>query len=266
VELVEGYLADLARRGYALASIQLAVAALGEAQRLAGAGEWRRTLRHHLEDRGTLAGIRNTIGSAATREARPLLVEQLAEALRSIPRTHDGLRERCVLLLGWSCALRASDLYTFERRDLKRSATGFHVRIRRSKTDRAGVGVTLKVECVPDVEVCAVCALARWLETRGDDPGPLFGLSRRGISRAVRRAAKRLGLDPSEFSSHSLRAGLITSADAAGVPERQIMAVSRHVGTAQFRKYIRGAQLDAQRTPAELTLAKFAAETAGKAG
>jgi integrase len=167
------------------------------------------------------------------------------------------------LLLGWSCALRCSDLYEFELRDLKRTSTGWHVRIRRSKTDQAGRGVTLKVECVEATEVCAACALEAWLEVRPNVAGSLFGVSKRLIDRAVKRAAGRLGLDPAEFSSHSLRAGLITSAALAGVPDRDIARVSRHASMAQLGRYIRGAELLQQKTPAELTLARLAPTKSG---
>ena len=44
--------------------------------------------------------------------------------------------------------------------------------------------------------------------------------------------------DPDEFAGHSLRAGMITSAAEAGVPEWRIMAHSRHTSDV-VRRYIR---------------------------
>jgi integrase len=270
VELVEGYLADLARRGYSLATIQLAMAALGEATRLAalapGADDaaralagWRRELSHHLDDKGTLEGIRRTLGTAPKRKARPLLTAELAECLRTLPHSSAGVRDRALLVVGWSCALRSADLAALERRDVRAYGAGFLLHIRRSKTDQAGAGEDLRVACIPG-EVCTACALRAWLEVRGELPGPLFGISKRLVSRVVKHAARRLGLDPAEFSSHSLRAGGITSWDNAGVPESAIGRVSRHRSEKQLRGYIRGAQLLREPTPAELTLERFQRE------
>ena len=53
----------------------------------------------------------------------------------------------------------------------------------------------------------------------------------------------RAGLDPGEVAGHSLRAGLATSAAAAGVPERVIAEQTGHKGTAMLRRYIREGSL-----------------------
>jgi len=49
------------------------------------------------------------------------------------------------------------------------------------------------------------------------------------------------GLDPSLFSGHSLRAGLATSAAAAGLEERDIQRQTRHQSVEQLRRYVRPA-------------------------
>jgi integrase len=46
-----------------------------------------------------------------------------------------------------------------------------------------------------------------------------------------------------EVSGHSLRAGLATSAAAAGVAERVIAAQTGHKGTEMLRRYIRAGSL-----------------------
>ena len=73
-------------------------------------------------------------------------------------------------------------------------------------------------------------------------PGPTR-LSDRDVARIVKRTAERAGLDPSLYASHSLRAGLATSAASAGVEERAIMAQSRHRSVAVARRYIRNGSL-----------------------
>jgi integrase len=59
----------------------------------------------------------------------------------------------------------------------------------------------------------------------------------------VKLVAGRLGLNPEEFSAHSLRAGLATSAAAGGASERAIMNQTGHRSTKTVRGYIREGSL-----------------------
>lgn len=59
----------------------------------------------------------------------------------------------------------------------------------------------------------------------------------------VDRRADDAGLDPSLFSGHSLRAGLATSAAAAGLEERDIQRQTRHQSVEQLRRYVRPASV-----------------------
>ena len=68
-------------------------------------------------------------------------------------------------------------------------------------------------------------------------------LSAQAVALVLKRHAARTGLDPGEVAGHSLRAGLATSAAAAGVPERVIAEQTGHKGTAMLRRYIREGSL-----------------------
>ena len=68
-------------------------------------------------------------------------------------------------------------------------------------------------------------------------------LSGPAVALVVKRRAARAGLDPREVAGHSLRAGLATSAAAAGVAERVIAATTGHKGPAMLRRYIREGSL-----------------------
>ena len=68
-------------------------------------------------------------------------------------------------------------------------------------------------------------------------------LSGQAVALVSKRHAVRAGLDPVEVAGHSLRAGLATSAAAAGVPERVIAKQTGHKGTAMLRRYIREGSL-----------------------
>jgi integrase len=59
----------------------------------------------------------------------------------------------------------------------------------------------------------------------------------------LKRHAARIGIDPGEVAGHLMRAGLATSAAAAGVSERVIAKQTGHKGTAMLCRYIREGSL-----------------------
>jgi len=64
-------------------------------------------------------------------------------------------------------------------------------------------------------------------------------LSDGAVALVVKRSAQRVaGLDPERFVGHSLRAGLATSAAAAGVEERKIARQTGHQSLMILRRYI----------------------------
>jgi site-specific recombinase XerD len=65
----------------------------------------------------------------------------------------------------------------------------------------------------------------------------------RGVALVVKRRAKDAGMDPSEVSGHSLRAGLATAAASAGVQERVIAQTTGHKSMTVLRRYIREGSL-----------------------
>ncbi len=68
-------------------------------------------------------------------------------------------------------------------------------------------------------------------------------LSAEGVSLVVKARAAAVGLDPSRYAGHSLRAGLATSAAAAGVSSWKIRAQTGHASDAMLRRYIRDGEM-----------------------
>jgi integrase len=68
-------------------------------------------------------------------------------------------------------------------------------------------------------------------------------LSDKAVALIVKRRAKAVGLDPTRYAGYSLRAGLATSAAAAGASERVIMSQTGHRSADMVRKYIREGNL-----------------------
>jgi integrase len=63
------------------------------------------------------------------------------------------------------------------------------------------------------------------------------------VALIVKRRAEAAGLDPREFSGHSLRAGFVTSAAEAGKNHFKIMNVTRHKSMDTLRGYVRSRDL-----------------------
>ena len=90
-----------------------------------------------------------------------------------------------------------------------------------------------------------------WLRSAGIEEGTVFrgidchgnvygdGLSPDSVARIIKKRAAAVGLDPARFSGHSLRAGLVTSAAAAGVPEWAIRRLTGHKSGGMLHRYVR---------------------------
>jgi integrase len=198
-------------------------------------------------------GIRRTHGTAQVGKSA-LLTDDLRGLVARLPEGAAGTRDRAMLLLGFAGAFRRSELVGLDVADLELRSEGLVVTLRRSKTDQEGAGQTVGIPFGRNPETCPVLAVRAWLELVGT-VGPLFvsvdrfgrvaptRLSDRDVARIVKRAAEAAGLDPSRFAGHSLRSGLATSAAAAGVEERQIMAQTRHRSVVVVRRYIHDGSL-----------------------
>lgn len=245
------YLTDLAARAKA-STVTRRAAALSQIHQLAGHSS--PTELPAL--RKLLAGIRRSLGTAPAVK-RPLLASDVAAIVRQLPATRIGLRDRALLLVGFAGAFRRSELAALNWEDLEEQPQGLAVTIRRSKTDAEGQG--RKVGLPRGREACPVAALAAWREEcgatlGGATSGPVFRrvdrhgrllarLSGQAVALVVKRRAAAIGLEASEFSGHSLRAGLATSAALAGKSERAILLQTGHRSTAMLRRYIRNGSL-----------------------
>jgi integrase len=201
-----------------------------------------------------LSGLRRELGVAPHRK-RPLLADDLRQIVAEIPDTLLGKRDRALLLLGFSGAFRRSELVALNLDDLEDNRDGLIVRIRKSKTDQQGEGRVVGIPQGADPLTCPLQALTKWREAAGIEVGALFRrvnrhgqvlpqrLSAEGVALVVKRSVEQLGLDPSAFAGHSLRAGLATSAAAAGKSERAIMNQTGHRNLTTVRRYIRDGNL-----------------------
>lgn len=204
--------------------------------------------------RRLMAGIRRSRGTAATAK-RPLLVPELQSLLAVLPDNRIGLRDRALLLLGFSGAFRRSELVALNGEDVLETGDGLVVTLRRSKVDQEASGRPVAIPRGREAATCPVQSLAAWRAAAGIVQGPLFlrvnrhghilphRLSGAAVALVIKRRAVAAGYDPDPFAGHSLRAGLATAAALAGKSERAIMNQTGHKSTATLRRYIRDANL-----------------------
>ncbi|MER9934303.1 site-specific integrase [Mesorhizobium sp. M0088] len=208
-----------------------------------------------------LAGIRNT-HAAPPRQKEAVLRDDLIAMLETLDRgTLRGLRDRAMLLLGFTGGLRRSEIVGLDLgRDQTEDGRGW------VEVLDKGVLVTLRGKTGwREVEIgrgssdatCPIVALETWLRFARIAHGPLFrrvtgqgktvGVDRlndQEVARLVKRTALAAGVrgDLSEgergqkFSGHSLRAGLASSAE---VDERYVQKQLGHASAEMTRKYQR---------------------------
>lgn len=234
----------------------------------------------HRELRDVWSGIRRTYGTQPTVKA-PTVTEELRALLEPLgtERLID-LRDRALLLIGFAGCYRRSELVGLDVAHVARHRDGLVLTTARSKTDQEGAGTEKGIPFGVHAETCPVSALTRWLDVADITEGPLFRevtrhgrvmprrLSDRAVALVVKRAvaeARRVALtrgqwglaeslDPRRYAGHSLRAGFITSAAAAGVPTHDIMRQSDHKREETLRRYIRHATVFRQNAAAKVGL------------
>lgn len=184
------------------------------------------------------------------RRVKALREHQILAMLDSCGPGLHGLRDAAVLSLGFSAALRRSELCYLQTEDLQgKGGDGMVVHVRRSKTDTQGTGQSVAV--IEGKSVKPITHVRRWLHASCISKGFVFQTLLRGgvasghpldpgdVARVVKRHARRIGLDPQEYSGHSLRAGFVTSAAVHHARIDKIMEVTRHRNAEMVLRYIR---------------------------
>jgi integrase len=248
---VAAYVTDMARVGRAVSTINRYCTTIGKAHRMAG----HPSPLDHPKVQEVLAGIRRKLGTKPNQKKAAVLHILRAMCEACDPDTIHGIRDRAVLLVTWAGAFRRSEVVSLRFDDVEFEEKGIILTVRKSKTDQEGAGARVGIPYGSDPTTCPVRSLKRWLDVSGITEGAIFRPIVRGqvtlrgrkpsrdggklISRIVKRAAKRAGLDPAIFGGHSLRAGLATQAAMAGKPDRVIMRQGRWVDRRTLERYIR---------------------------
>jgi integrase len=242
--MIARYLADHATK-LAMATLARRIVSIGKAHTMRGLPSPMNLPLVKL----TMSGIRRRHNRpqlravAATKEIILAMVEGLGGDLKA-------KRDRALLLIGFAGAFRRSELVAIDCADLRQVAEGIVITLRRGKTDQESKGREIGIPLAKGA-ICPVQAPGAWLDVSNIAEGPIFrSINRHGhlsdmrlsaecVALIVKDRAKTAGFDPSVYSGHSLRAGLATSAAAAGIPSWKIREQTGHTSDAMLQRYIR---------------------------
>jgi integrase len=214
----------------------------------------------------TLAGIKRVLSKEQTHriiEERksPVLMEDIRKMVDSLPESLSGKRDRALLLIGFSGALRRSELAGIHKEHLQFLKEGIILLLPWSKTGMREVNIPYG----SNPNTCPVRALQEWITIAKIESGPVFravnrhrqiqnsALSDKAIALIITRndyikdkvkeATEKKAHDSTivvpDFGGHSLRAGFVTQAILNEAPEHAIMAHTGHKKSDTLKKYIR---------------------------
>lgn len=222
--------------------------------------QWHRC-QHFLDPTGapivskTLTGIARIHGKPKEK-APPLLPEQLINIAEYL-RTQSFLaacRDNALLQVGFLGAFRRSELVAIRLEDIDWQPAGIEILIPKSKTDQLNAGQYCVIPNGNE-QLCAVRALKTWLERAAIKEGLVFRRIHRGnklsdlnitadsVNDILKKHALAAGIENAmDFSSHSMRRGLATTASRDGVSLPAIMRQGRWKQVGTVMEYIEAAQ------------------------
>jgi len=193
-----------------------------------------------------LHGIRRVKGSNQ-KAKKPILINDLKLIINSIDQNIKSekrkIRDKTIILLGFSGGFRRSELVNIDYEDLDFVNEGVKIFIKRSKTDQSGEGMIKAIPYFQNKLFCPVINLKNWIDLLENKKGKIFEISDKSVSLIIKKYASLAGLDANKYSGHSLRSGFATSVAESGAEERNIMAMTGHKTTQMVRRYIHEANL-----------------------
>ena len=252
-EQLANYISDLAEH-YTVATIQRRLAMLSSFHELQGFD----SPTGHKLVRTTMDGIKRSLG-IRQHQAPAFTLEAFQKVILGLDESVNGqLRDKVVLLLGFTGAFRRGELVALNVEDLVFDEEGILIDVRRSKTDQLGAGQLKAIFYASHPGLCPVRTTQRYLQRIEEvmqvatevkeakvQPFPLLLRMRRGDRFGEQRltdqtvnliVGKHLG---SRFSAHTLRASFVTVSKKNGASNSEIMAQTHHKTEAMIRRYTR---------------------------
>lgn len=245
-ETLASYVDHLATEGSAPATIDRALGAIASRHHADGhtltTKAARMALRSYSRQWAAEGGRRRQAPALTVQELRSMLEATETEGIR-------GLRDRALLLLGYTMMARRGELAALDITDVRTVPDGLEVFVATSKTDQDAHGVTVAVPYGTHLLTCPVRTVTAYLHALAENgltTGPLLRsvtrhghlagtpgaagrgtgrMSGAGINLVVKNLAEQAGIEG--ITAHSLRAGPATAAAAAGAPRAWIARQGR---------------------------------------
>ncbi len=191
-----------------------------------------------------LLGIKRQIG-VYQKAKKPLLFNELKEIIKQIDQSKESdykkLRDKSLILIGFSGGFRRSELVAITREDVEFVKEGVKIFVKKSKSDQSGEGMVKAIPSFKYLDYCPVENLKNWMfENRNN---LIFPISDKNVALIIKKYALKAGLDDKKYAGHSLRSGFATTTAEYGASERNIMAMTGHKSVDMVRRYIKEADL-----------------------
>ena len=218
-------------------------------RRLASINVMHRYKGHYLDTKHpiiveNLMGIKRQIG-VHQKAKKPLLFNEIKQLIKAINESsaskYKKLRDKSVILIGFSGGFRRSELVAITRDDIEFVKEGVKIFVKKSKSDQSGEGMVKAIPSFKYVEYCPVDHLKNWMIENKNDL--VFPISDKNVALIIKKHALSAGLDEKKYAGHSLRSGFATTTAEYGASERNIMAMTGHKSVDMVRRYIKEADL-----------------------
>jgi site-specific recombinase XerD len=201
-----------------------------------------------------LKGIRRDKNVKHSSPKKATLKELIMQMVDLCPSDNiRGIRDRAILLLGFSGAYRRSELVSINIEDITfQDGKGMDIFHRYSKTDQEGKGEIKAITQAKKLfQYCPIGAVKKWIDVSNITSGALFrGITKGGMIKSSRISVDviynlikdctiQLGYEYEDYSPHSLRSGFITEAVRQKARFDKIRQVSKHKSLKSMEIYFK---------------------------
>ena len=253
-KIVSLYLTHLSTKDIKISTIKRRLVSIGVIHRLKG---------YYLDTKHpsiieNIMGIKRRKGSIQ-KGKKPILINSLKEIINVIDQEIKDeikkLRDRSIILIGFSGGFRRNEIVSLDYDDLDFVPEGLKINLKRSKTDQFGEGSVKGLPYFDNSKYCPVISIKKWIEVSKIKSGAIFRrftknlnlsenrLTDQTVALLIKKYLNLAGIDSKNYSGHSLRSGFATTAAESGAEERSIMAMTGHKSAEMVRRYIKEANL-----------------------
>ena len=187
-KIVSLYLTHLSTKDVKMSTLKRRLVSIGVIHKLKG---------HYLDTKHpsiieNIMGIKRRKGSIQ-KGKKPLLINDLKILINAIHQSNEKdkrkIRDKALVLIGFSGGFRRSELVDIEYEDLEFVSEGVKIFVKRSKTDQSGEGMTKAIPYFDNKNFCPVIALKNWIEIFDLKKSRIFNISDKSVALIIKKYA-----------------------------------------------------------------------------